>query len=180
VNRHGPIDRSVDRGKGTVDRSGGPTDMSQLSVGHGRPRTWVGRPADRPTDVFFSPFWIRTPFLFWSQIQSGFPKFLRLSDYKYGLEPVSLYYSFVLIVESKNLSLPCPEDVGKLSNLVKYCVGLLSLLFLYSCRVGISPAASVSNWWIPRRLLARAQQVVSEHSRFVVGSCVDFKGISCC
>jgi len=35
-------------------------------------------------------------------------------------------------------------------------------------------------WWIPHWLLPRAQQVVSEHLRFVVGSCVDSEGISCC
>jgi len=43
-------------------------------------------------------------------------------------------YKFVLIVESIKLSLPCPEDVGKLPNLFKYCVCFLSyFLFLLSC-----------------------------------------------
>ena len=34
------------------------------------------------------------------------------------------------------ISLPCPEDVGKLPNLVKYCVDYFSLLFLCSCHIG--------------------------------------------
>ena len=38
------------------------------------------------------------------------------------------------------MSLPYLKDVGILSNLIKYCVGLLSLLFLCSCRVDTSPA----------------------------------------
>jgi len=57
----------------------------------------------------------------------------------------------VLIVESIKYLSPCPEDVGKLLNLVKYCVDLLSLLFLSSCLLGTSPAASVSSWQIPQR-----------------------------
>ena len=68
VHRRGLVNRPVDRGKGTVGLSGRPTDMSQLSVGPGR-----------PTDVFCSPFWIQTPFLFSDRIQSGFPKSLGLS-----------------------------------------------------------------------------------------------------
>ena len=112
----------------------------------GRLRTRIGRPAGRPKDAFCSPFKVRTPFLFLGRIQSGFPKSLRLSGYKYGLEPscivsleVSLWYSLVLIVESIKLSLPCPEDVGKMPNLVEYYVGLFSLLFICSDRVGTSP-----------------------------------------
>ena len=58
------------------------------------------------------PFMIWIPFLSWGQIQLGFPKSLRLSGYKYGLElswivsfKVSLWHSLVLIVESiKSLS----------------------------------------------------------------------------
>jgi len=116
-----PVDRCARRAQIWAgrpwQRNGRPTDMSQLSVGPGRP---AGRPrtrvAGRPTDAFCSPFWIRTPFLFWGRIQSGFPKFLGLSGYKYELEPscivsleVPLWYSLVLIVESiKSLS-PLPR-----------------------------------------------------------------------
>ena len=39
VHRYGPVDRPVDRGKGTVERSGRQTDIGQLSVGPG----WPGR-----------------------------------------------------------------------------------------------------------------------------------------
>jgi len=56
-----------------------------------------------------------------------------------------------LIVESiKSLS-PLPEDVGKLPNLVIYCVDCFSLLFSILVVLGTSPAASVSYWWIPQR-----------------------------
>ena len=34
---------------------------------------------------------------------------------------------------------PCSEDVGKLPNLIKYCVGLFFLLFLCSYRLGTYP-----------------------------------------
>jgi len=55
-----------------------------------------------------------------------------------------------------------------------------SLLFLCSCRIGyISGCIYLFLVWIPQVVVApRAQQVVSEHLRFV-WSCVDFKGVSC-
>jgi len=45
-----------------------------------------------------------------------------------------------------------------------------------------SPAASIPIWcgFLREVVDPRAQQVVSEYPRFVVGSCVDSKGISCC
>ena len=46
---------------------------------------------------------------------------------------------------------------------------------------GTSPAASVSYLAdFSERLQERAQQVVSEHPRFSVGSCVNSEDISCC
>ena len=99
-----------------------------------------------------------------------FPKSLELSGYKYGLElscivsqEVSLWYSLVLIAESIK-SLSCPEDVGKLPNLVKYYLGLLSLLFLCSYLVGYTQAAYVSVWWIPQVVVApRATRLGWDH-----------------
>ena len=99
----------VDRLKGTTlgwSRSTGPVDRGQ----------------GRSTDAFCSPFRIRTPFLFYSQIQLGFPKSLRLFGYKYALEPswivslkVSIWYSLVLIVESiKSLS-PLPRGCRQIA-----------------------------------------------------------------
>ena len=58
--------------------------------------------------------------------------------------PESIPLVLVCMIVESIKSLSCPEDVGKLSNLIKYCVDLLSLLFLCSYRVGISPAASIS------------------------------------
>ena len=54
-----------------------------------------------------------------------------------------------MIVESiKSLSPPCPEDVGTLPNLVKYCVDCFSLLFVVHVVLVTSPAASVSAWLV--------------------------------
>ena len=61
---------------------------------------------------------------------------------------------------------------------------LIAFLYYFSVLVvlGTSPAASVSTWLVDssERLLSYAQQLVSEHLRLVVGSCVDSKSISCC
>ena len=58
--------------------------------------------------------------------------------------PLELYarYKLYLLLNQWNLSLPCPEDVGKLSNLVKYCVCFLSYFLFLSC--GYFSAASIS------------------------------------
>ena len=64
VHRHGPVNRSVDRGKGTVDRLNG-TNSRLVPVDRaGRPRIRVGRPAGRPTDAFCSPYRILDSFSF--------------------------------------------------------------------------------------------------------------------
>ena len=103
------IEAGLDRARSTARSTGGQSPVDWRAQ---RAQTWPSR----PTDAFCSPFWIRTPFLFWSRIQSGFPKSLGFSGYKYGLKPscivplkfleVSLWYSLILIVESvKSLSL---------------------------------------------------------------------------
>jgi len=74
VHKYSPVNRPVDRDKRAIDRR--PTDWKWLlSVG-------AGQPTGRPTNEFCCPFWIRTPFLFWSRIQSGFTKTLGLCGYK--------------------------------------------------------------------------------------------------
>ena len=90
------------------------TDWYERALGWSRSTENKGRLTGRSTDrrVFFS-FLDSVFFSVLGRIQSGFPKSLRLSGYKYGLEPscivsleVSLWYSLVLIVESiKSLSL---------------------------------------------------------------------------
>ena len=87
VHRHGP----VDRGKGTIDQSNRPTDMSQLSVGPGQPGRSIednGRSIGRSTDrgVLFS-FWGSDSFFVLGSNPIRVPKSLGLSGYKYGLEP---------------------------------------------------------------------------------------------
>jgi len=59
---------------------------------------------------------------------------------------------------TKSLSLPCPEDVGTLPNLVKYCVDCFSLLFVIPIVLVASPAASSLRQWADslERLLSPA------------------------
>ena len=81
-------------------------------------------------------------------------------------------YKSVLILKSITLSLLYPKEVAKLPNLVKYCVCFLSCFLLF---LGTSLLHLLGS----SLLLPRAQQVVSEHPRFVVRSCVDSKNIDC-
>ena len=83
VYRHGPVDRAIDRGNGTVDRRGRPTERrnSQL-VPVDRGQGSVDRPVDRQTrSVLLSGF--RLIFCFGVESNQGFPKSLGLSGYKY-------------------------------------------------------------------------------------------------
>ena len=62
---------------------------------------------------------------------------------------------------------------------------LIAFLYCFSVLVvfGTSPVASVSRLvgeFLREVVIPHAQQLVSEHPRLVVGSCVDSKGISCC
>ena len=75
-----------------------------------------------------------------------------------------------------SLSLSCREDVGTLSNLVKYCVDCFSLLFSVLVVFGTFLAASSLRQvggFLREVVVPRAQQLVSEHPRFGVGSRVD-------
>ena len=73
----------------------------------------------------------------------------------YCIPETSLKYPSVLVCIDcwiNKISLPCPEDVGTLPNLVKYCVDCFSLLFsvivvLVHLRLHQSPP----DLWIPQR-----------------------------
>ena len=75
-----------------------------------------------------------------------------------------------LIIQSIK-SPPCPENVGKLSNLIKYCVWL-SLLFICSCLLGtslvhLSLLIEVSHWLLHRmqqRLNPGPLQILCSHT----------------
>ena len=101
-------------------------------------------------------------------------------------------WSITLVFVESMKSLSCLEDVGKLSNLVKYYVDLLSLVSLFLImwvllrRIHLRCLVS-SSWLLPREkalgassFSPEAQQVESELPRLAVGSCVGSKGISCC
>jgi len=83
------VDHLVDRSRRTFDRSGQPTGMHGVSVGlgrsTGRPSGWVSRPSGQPTDESTRICFSFQNSDFVSKLESnpiGFPKTLRLSDYK--------------------------------------------------------------------------------------------------
>ena len=63
----------------------------------------------------------------------------------YCIPKILLKFSSVLVCIDcwiNKISLPCPEDVGTLPNLVKYCVDCFSLLLVVLVVLVVSPAAS--------------------------------------
>jgi len=69
---------------------------------------------------------------------------------------ISLVFSCNWLLNQQDHSLLCPEDVGKLSNLVKYCVGLLfscfSVLVVWVLlRCVYLYCLGFSSWLLPRR-----------------------------
>ena len=121
----------------SIDRSGRPTGTHGLSVGDGRPtsrpKEEIGRPG-QSTDRRICFSWCDSDFI--SEKESnpiGFPKTMRLSDINKGVEPSWIISLEKLVFDHwiNKISLSYSEDIGKMSNLVKYCVCFLSCyLFL--------------------------------------------------
>ena len=141
--------RSCGRSTGTAWLSVGPGQPT------GRPRARVGRPRGVSGRIYFS--FQDSDFV--SELESnpiGFPKILGISGYKYKggalmncIASIPLVSSCNWLLNQLDLSLPCPEDVGKLSNLIKYCVGFLSWFLCSYLWVLLGCIYWVPHWLLP-------------------------------
>jgi len=182
VHRRSLVNRPIDHSK----ENGQPTSMPNFLLGSvdrpvGQKDKSVDRPVGRQANLLLL---LGFEFHFWKGVEFNFG-FLKPWDslaINKGVEP-----SWIVCKEKHVLD--CWINKISLSlapRTLANCRTSLNIVFVFSliicsCLLDISLLHLSQLIGVPHWLLSRrAQQVVSEHPRFFVGSCVDSKSISCC